>query len=141
MTQKKKDAKIDLEFESLDNTFIAKHPKLKIKKTKDIYISRYDSPIDNVINELTSTRDELLINGASNIKFELDYRREYYDEITIDTQISYEVEEGELEYKKRLIALHKQSLRTKEQIAKKKIIQEENEKEIYERLKKKFEKK
>lgn len=140
MTRRVKvDGQIDVEFESLGQSFLNKHPKIKITKTEDLEISRY-STIDDLILSLSHQRDRILSIGGTDITVDLDYSRGYYDDIDFEPTVSYKIEESELEYRRRLVALKRAADKAKATRKKEKIDQEAAEKELLAKLKAKYEK-
>lgn len=140
MTRRVKvDGQIDVEFESLGQSFLNKHPKIKLTKTEDLEISRY-STIDGLILSLSHQRDRILSNGGTDITVDLDYSRGYYDDIDFEPTVSYKIEESESEYRRRLVALKRAADKAKATRKKEKIDQEAAEKELYAKLKAKYDK-
>ena len=130
---------IDVEFESLGQSFLNKHPKIKLTKTENLEISRY-STIDDLILSLSHQRDRIISNGGIDITVDLDYCRGYYDDIDFEPTVSYKIEESESEYRRRLVALKRAADKAKATRKKEKIDQEAAEKELYAKLKAKYDK-
>lgn len=140
MTRRVKvDGQIDMEFESLGQSFLNKHPKIKLTKTEDLEISKY-STIDHLILSLSHQRDKILSNGGTDITVDLDYSRGYYDDVDFEPTVSYKVEENESEYRKRVVALKRAADKAKATKKQEKINQEAAEKELLAKLKAKYEK-
>ena len=112
---------------------------LEQKESLSCDVRVYDKcDVETYISNIMRERDRVVALGGRNIRIGCETNYGYYDDKWDEYYIYYELEESDAQYEKRLIAEQKARDRAVVSAKKSKAKKEQEERKLYEKLKKKY---